>query len=445
MEEVAGSQQVLIFGIISAFLVSVVASFVYWLKSQNAGGSEEKESEEDDKPEPQKIETKSTKKSAPAKAGPKKGARRTAPTSHPLYINMLRGHSDTIHDMDLDQSGKLLATASGDGTVRTWFIKDMDKGKDIKYTRIPLDNIPTSVSISPDGKAVAVLLPSDNSVAIYRLGKKAGDEATCVLTISNIKGDLKDVAISPTGRFIMVSTIATTVYIYTLKGELLHVLDTAQINNGQVSISPCNDMVAASGFTPEVHLWAVQFGKSATSNVFQQVRSAMDLSGHKSGIYSFSFSGDTRRAVTVSKDGTWRVFNIDVSWHLKEDPKLICCGTVAEDGPARVAMSQDGKIVAIATDVNINVYNADTAELMDTLEAVHSDAIRAISFSDTGKFLYSSGNDKSVRVWLNRAGIVRDVEYWTESLKVATNSSHKERLKQQISDARVHLKELSEK
>ena len=35
-------------------------------------------------------------------------------------------------------------------------------------------------------------------------------------------------------------------------------------------------------------------------------------------------------------------------------------------------MSHDGRVVAIATDVNINVYNADTAELMDTLEAVHS-------------------------------------------------------------------------
>ena len=45
---------------------------------------------------------------------------------------MLRGHSDTIVDMDMDQNGKLLATASGDGTVRTWFIKDMDKGKEIK-------------------------------------------------------------------------------------------------------------------------------------------------------------------------------------------------------------------------------------------------------------------------------------------------------------------------
>ena len=37
--------------------------------------------------------------------------------------------------MDLDQSGKLLATASGDGTVRTWFIKDMDKGKEIKLVK----------------------------------------------------------------------------------------------------------------------------------------------------------------------------------------------------------------------------------------------------------------------------------------------------------------------
>ena len=43
-----------------------------------------------------------------------------------------------------------------------------------------------------------------------------------------------------------------------------------------------------------------------------------------------------------------------------------------EEGQAYVAMSQDGRIVAIATDANVNVYNADTAELMDTLEAVHS-------------------------------------------------------------------------
>ena len=55
-----------------------------------------------------------------------------------------------------------------------------------RYTRIPLEDTPSSVSISPDGKAVAVLLPGNNSVEIYRLGKKPGDEASCVLTISNV-------------------------------------------------------------------------------------------------------------------------------------------------------------------------------------------------------------------------------------------------------------------
>ena len=61
-----------------------------------------------------------------------------------------------------------------------------------------------------------------------------------------------------------------------------------------------------------------------------------------------------------------------MSWHLKEDPKLICSGVVAEAGVASVAMSQDGRVLAIATLTNINLYNAETTELMDTLESVHS-------------------------------------------------------------------------
>lgn len=438
--QVTGSQQIMIFSIFAAIIISVVTSFVYWM---NSSKTEEKQEEVKKDPAP-KSEQKAAKKYAPAvkQNAAKKGTKRAAPTSHPLYINMLKGHTDTIHDMDLDQSGKLLATASADRTIRVWYIKDMEKGRDIKYTRIAVDTVPTSVSIAPDSKAVAVLLPDSGCVDIYRLGKKAGDDAVRVLSISNIKGELKDVAISPTGKFIIISTTATSVHIYTLKGELLHTIDTAQMSNGQVTITPCNDLVAAAGFTPEVHIWAVQFGKGATSSPFQQVREAMDLSGHKSGVYSFDFSGDTRRAATVSKDGTWRVFNIDVSWQLREDPRLICCGNVPEQAHAYIAMSQDGRVVAIATNTSINLYNADTAELIDSLECIHSDDIRGISFSDTGKYLYSRGGDKSVRIWLNRAGMIRDIERWTDSIKTATNASHKERLKQQIADARTTLQQL---
>lgn len=37
----------------------------------------------------------------------------------------------------------------------------------------------------------------------------------------------------------------------------------------------------------------------------------MDLSGHRSSIYSFCFSADSTHAATVSKDGTWRLHRIE--------------------------------------------------------------------------------------------------------------------------------------
>jgi WD40 repeat protein len=49
----------------------------------------------------------------------------------------------------------------------------------------------------------------------------------------------------------------------------------------------------------------------------------MELKGHKSQVAAVSFSPDARRAVTVSKDGTLRVWNIDVRYHLAEDPKTL--------------------------------------------------------------------------------------------------------------------------
>lgn len=53
----------------------------------------------------------------------------------------------------------------------------------------------------------------------------------------------------------------------------------------------------------------------------------MLLSGHRSGVLEFAFSLDSRRAATVSKDGTWRLFDIDVRWELKEDTRLLSTNT----------------------------------------------------------------------------------------------------------------------
>ena len=49
----------------------------------------------------------------------------------------------------------------------------------------------------------------------------------------------------------------------------------------------------------------------------------MELKGHKKKVMSVALSPDNRRAVTVSQDGTLRVWNIDVRYGLSEDPKTV--------------------------------------------------------------------------------------------------------------------------
>ena len=47
------------------------------------------------------------------------------------------------------------------------------------------------------------------------------------------------------------------------------------------------------------------------------------VQGHKSQVLAVDFSPDCTRMVTASKDGTWRVWNIAVRYHLQEDPKCL--------------------------------------------------------------------------------------------------------------------------
>jgi hypothetical protein len=53
------------------------------------------------------------------------------------------------------------------------------------------------------------------------------------------------------------------------------------------------------------------------------VYKAMELKGHKSQVLAVTFSPDNKRCATASKDGTLRVWNIDVRYAQQEDPKTL--------------------------------------------------------------------------------------------------------------------------
>lgn len=61
-----------------------------------------------------------------------------------------------------------------------------------------------------------------------------------------------------------------------------------------------------SGFSPDVKVWEVKFAKTGE---YQKTVNVFNLSGHNSGIYDLAFDKDTSHIATVSKDGTWKIFD----------------------------------------------------------------------------------------------------------------------------------------
>lgn len=63
-----------------------------------------------------------------------------------------------------------------------------------------------------------------------------------------------------------------------------------------------------TGFTPEAKTWEVVFDKSGEFKDVKQVPQ-LTLGGHSSGVYDVAFDVDSSHMATVSKDGTWRLFD----------------------------------------------------------------------------------------------------------------------------------------
>lgn len=142
--------------------------------------------------------------------------------------------------------------------------------------------------------------------------------------------------------------------------------------------------------------------------------------------------------VTVSKDGTWKLWNTDVEYKKQQDPYLLRTVPCVSSEGSRVALSPDARVVAISDGSNVAMYNATNGELEEELHSVHSGPITDLRFDINGRFLVCSG-DKAIRVFHNAPGYraaIRDME---DMLKKAQNEGMKQRLKQQIREAQVAL------
>ncbi|KAJ6655691.1 hypothetical protein lerEdw1_004744 [Lerista edwardsae] len=359
--------------------------------------------------------------------------------AHPLLAAALKGHSGSITCLDFSSNGKYLASCADDRTVRIWSTKDfLEREHRCMRANVELDHA-TLVRFFPDSRAFVVWLANGDTIQVFRMTKKEDGSFAYVAAPEEFpkqhKAPIINIGVADTGKFIMTASSDTTILIWDLRGEVLASINTNQMNNAFAAVSPCGRFVASCGFTPDVKVWEVCFSKGGD---FQEVTRAFELKGHKAGVYSFSFSNDSRRMATVSKDGTWKLWDTDVEYKKQQDPYLLLTGKCQVLEPCRVALSPDARTVAVSSSTSIFVYGTRRGEEEERFEGVHGEHITDLAFDVNSRFLVSCG-DRAIRVFHNTVGYRAVVEEMKALLKKATNESTKQRLQQQITSAQSAL------
>ncbi|KAJ8312489.1 hypothetical protein KUTeg_009862 [Tegillarca granosa] len=257
---------------------------------------------------------KSEKHGKKTKAGSKPKRSQSIQFLHPWLSTTLKGNSGYILGLDFSPNGKyLINTAEGNNL----FIR----------ANVELDHT-TKVRFSPDTKAFIGSLGNDNTVRIFRIGKKddgsPGNISAAFDFPKKHSAEIINIGIASNGKFIMTCSRDTTIIIWSIKGDLYTSIDTHQMNNSYGAVSPCGRFVASSGFTPDVKVWEVCFDKGG---MFQDVKRAFELKGHSA-----------------------------VRYELGQEAYLLCTGNIQYTSPSLISLSPDGRTVVVGADNSIKKY-----------------------------------------------------------------------------------------
>jgi WD40 repeat protein len=298
------------------------------------------------------------------------------------HLRTLTGHASEVVAVAFSPDSRLLATASGDKTARVW---DMAGGPAWRYIH---DSEVVAVAFSPDGRLLATA-SQDGTARLWDPGT-----GECLHTLTGHAGRVVDVAFSPDGRLLATAGGDTT---ETWRhpaaddktariwdpgtGECLHTLTGHTSEVVAVAFSPDGRLLATASQNKTAHLWDPATGERLRK-----------LKGHTSEVVAVAFSPDGRLLATASKDRKARLWDPATGERLRtltgDDLRVDC-----------VAFSPNGILLTVDdADGTLGVWDPATGGCLRTLTG-HTSEVVAVAFSPDGRLLATASSDRTARLW----------------------------------------------
>jgi WD40 repeat protein len=277
--------------------------------------------------------------------------------------NRLEGHRDSVFDVAFSADGKLIATGSGDNTVRLW----SPSGQSLQTLEGQW-----SPSFSPDDNTLATA-SKDNTVKLW------SRKGTLLRTLPGHSDLVYRVKFSPNGKVIASSSRDKTVKLWNQSGQLLRTFRGHRYKGWSViEFSPDGKVIASTSGDKTVKLWNLD-GKPLQT-----------LPGHSEKIYGITFSPDGKFIAAASGDRTVKLWNLDGKlWQTLQGHS---------DEVYSVAFSPSSKTIATASrDTTVILWNLQ-GKLLRTLQG-HNNPVRGVVFSSLDSTLASASEDKTIVLW----------------------------------------------
>ncbi|WP_416676217.1 TIR domain-containing protein [Egbenema bharatensis] len=365
-------------------------------------------------------------------------------------LNRLEGHEDQIFNTSISPDGRLIASASADGTVRLWD----GQGQPIQVLNHRQETGRPSVvhvSFNPgveSGTYTLVSAGDGQTVSVWKIKRSAEGRWTAQLDQELAVSEavragsfdrIFSLSFSQGGQILAAASSEGTVTLWRRNSagqfDLAHRIELgdrsavlslgfSQSERGEIKLAAANIMGLIQVFTSRdgfqtyatspplqhgarvLHVAFSPYGRTIASAGDGGViklwspdtgeQPIQELIGHEGTVNRVAFSPDDRTIASVGEDGSVRLWSRQADNWQGEVALNVLRGH--RDPVYRVQFTPRGDLIATASaDDSIRLWSLD-GTLLDTLEG-HQDEVLGIEFSRNNRVLVSSSKDKTLRLW----------------------------------------------